>query len=116
MNYGITKDEFNKNGFVSKETQKSLNKEAFVMSYLKNREKSSGYKDLIGSGHMRTIVLVNFLRRVLNIETMPDIDSMLRLAYDNMDEFKKWITVSLKDKTIFMKHKEYLIHIKRLQK
>ena len=107
MNYNISNECFHKSGHVTKETQSLFNKETLVISYLKNRERSSGFKHLIASGHLRTCVLVNFIARELNITTTTDLDTMLCIAYDNFDTFKKWITESIANGTIFMTSREY---------
>lgn len=107
MNYHITSDKFHKSGFVTKSKHSEIPKAAIVISYLKNRDRSNGFKTCLGEGHIRTIVINNFIMRGLNLRLHACLDEKLELIADNMDLFKKWVSKELGDNTILLSRKEF---------
>lgn len=92
----LSSDHFDKSGFVTKEVSKTLSAEAQVITYLKNKDKSTNYKYLFGVGECRTRLLAAYAKECHGMPVPPKQEVILQLAFDNFKQFKKWLNNNLK--------------------
>ena len=96
MNYSVSRDDFNHAGFISKERQKELSPATQVITYLKNKDKSTNYKYLFGVGECRTRLIHAYLRENHDMSSPPKLDEALEFVHKNFSHFKKWLNANLK--------------------
>ncbi|MEB0262909.1 hypothetical protein [Mucilaginibacter sp. 10I4] len=95
MNYGVTREDFQCNGTISKEVSKTLSGATQVITYLKNKDKSTNYKYLFGVGECRTRLLHAYVKAEHGMVSPPKLDECLELAFNNFNGFKKWLNSNL---------------------
>lgn len=95
MYINIGSNSFNKSGFVEKSISKTLSPEAQIITYLKNKDKSTNYKYLFGVGECRTRLLATYAKQCHDMPVPPKQEIIMKLAFDNFKQFKKWLNANL---------------------
>ena len=91
--YKLTKDQFNKQGFMPKKVEKT--KFDTVLSYLLNFDRSNGYRHGLTIAHSRNLLISNILGENFNFTELPAIKAQYEFVFDNLPKFKQHFIYAL---------------------
>lgn len=98
--YDFEKADFNTAGFIPNDKRNEMCPADQVLAYIKSWDRSHGFKYCIGVGQVRTHLIGSFMRKILGVTVLPELEAQLNTVFENFALFKKTINQHHKSGTL----------------